>query len=156
VERMAQRTVLMVVAWLVPAVATAAVGMAALNIVGAGILGPTNQPLSQQDVARQLASATARPLTSDAPSTSSSVPATPPGVRPLDTPGGTIFAYCEGDLAVLFRWTPALGYRDTVDDAKRGPAAVASIRFIKGKSEVDVSVTCHAGVPQAATSTESH
>jgi hypothetical protein len=155
---MTRRTVLMVVAWLVPAVATAAVGMAALNIVGAGILGPTNQPLSQQDVARQLASATARPSTSAGPS-SSSVPAAPPGagpIRPLDTPGGTILAYCEGDLAVLHSWTTVPGYRDTEDDVKRGPAAVASIRFIKGKSEVDVTVTCHAGVPHAATSNESH
>ena len=49
---MGRRALLMTAGWLLAAGATAAVGTAALDVVGAGILGPQNQPLSQDDVAR--------------------------------------------------------------------------------------------------------
>jgi serine/threonine-protein kinase len=150
---MKRHQMLMVVVWLVAAVATAAVGTAALDLAGSGILGPGNQPLSQQDVARQLASATTSPSTSPGPSSGSAStgpsagPSTTPTPRGLATPGGTIVAQCDRDQVFLQSWSPAQGYR--TDDVHRGPASVASIKFKKGKSEVVVTVTCPAGEPRA-------
>jgi hypothetical protein len=150
---MSKHSVLMVVVWLLAAVATAVAGTAALDIAGAGILGPGNQPLSQQDVARQLASATASPSMSAGPSSGSvstgpsAATATTPTPRGLATPGGTIVAQCDRDEVTLLSWSPAQGYR--TDDVQRGPASLVSIKFKKGKSEVVVTVTCPAGEPRA-------
>jgi hypothetical protein len=157
---MTRRAVLMVVAWLLAAVATAAVGMAALDIVSAGILGPDNQPLSQQDVARQLASPTVSPSTSAAPSSgsTSTAPSAAPSITPtphgLATSGGNIVAQCDHDQVTLMTWSSALGYR--ADDVNPGPASVASIKFKNGKSEVAVTVTCQGGVPRADTTPDRH
>jgi hypothetical protein len=157
---MSRHGVLIVVAWLVVAAATAAVGTAALDIVGAGILGPDSQSLSPQDVTRQLASATPRTSPSAGPS-STSTPTGPsttqsaaPGPRGLASPGGTIVAQCDRDQVTLVSWSPAQGFR--TDDVNRGPASIASIKFKSGRTEIVATITCQAGEPHVDSTADSH
>jgi hypothetical protein len=146
----------MVAAWVLVAGATAAVGVAALDIAGAGILGPASQPLSQQDVARRLAAMTSTP--SSAPPTPSAPPssATSPSPTPrgLSTPEGSVVAQCDNGQVYLVSWSPAQGYR--VDDYARGPAASASIKFKNDTSEVVAIFTCVAGEPHVESAADDH
>ncbi|MFJ1768387.1 hypothetical protein ACIOD2_49280 [Amycolatopsis sp. NPDC088138] len=145
---MRRRVVAIAVGWVLAACATAAVGTVALDAVGAGILGPQNQPLSQDDVARALAEAPSSvSVTPSAAATTVSSGA--PAPRGLTAPGGTIVAQCEGGLVTLLSWSPDPGYR--TDDISRGPAATASIKFKNGGTENEVVVTCHDGKPRADT-----
>ncbi|MEU0788984.1 hypothetical protein ABZ342_02885 [Amycolatopsis sp. NPDC005961] len=140
---MDRRRVLMAAGWLLAAAVTAGVGTVALDVVGAGILGPQNQPLSQDDVARALE--TVPPSTTPArpaPTTSSA-----PAPRGLTVPGGRIVAQCAGDQVTLMSWSPDPGYR--VDDFVRGPAATASVKFKNGGTENTVIVVCRDGEPHA-------
>ncbi|WP_328617365.1 hypothetical protein OHS18_14240 [Amycolatopsis sp. NBC_00355] len=158
---MRRRVLLIVVGWLVAAGATAAVATFALDVVGAGILGPQNQPLSQDDVTRALAAAPA-PVTTSAPaaaassSTTSSSAASPstPAPRGLTVPGGSIVAECAGGQVTLRSWSPDPGYR--TDDVSRGPAASASIKFKNGGTENVVVVTCTGDEPHAETVADDH
>ena len=162
---------LLILAWLAVAGATATVAMVALNIVGAGILGSDNRSVSAAEVTRELAAIPttilqAPPSTPAIPSTGALSLAPPPrppssptdttsAPRGLSTPGGTIVAQCEGNLVTLLSWSPAQGYR--TDDVYRGPASTAAIRFKTEVNEIEVSVTCRNGQPQAsAQSEESH
>ena len=142
------------VGWLLAAGATAAVGTFALDVVGAGILGPQNQPLSQDDVARALAAA---PTTAPVPSTTSAAATTAssaPAPRGLTVPGGTLVAECAAGQVTLRSWSPDQGFR--TDDVSRGPAASASIKFKNGGTENVVVVTCVDGEPHAETVADDH
>lgn len=145
--------------WLLAAGITAAVGTAALDLVGAGILGSQNHPLSQQDVAQALAAAstgaqpsptTSRVSATTPPATASTLPVP----RGLNTPGGSIVAQCAGGQVTLLSWSPAQGFR--TDDVARGPAVTASIKFKNGNSETRVAVTCLNGEPHAESVADDH
>jgi hypothetical protein len=153
---MSRHGVWMIVGWVVAAGAAAVVGTAALDIVGAGLLGPDSQTLSQQDVTRDLANASSRPPSQAQPPSTSPAPSTSSGPAPrgLPTPGGTIIATCDGDQAFLRSWSPAQGFR--TDEVERGPAAITSIKFKSGKDELRITVTCQAGEPVAVTATDDH
>lgn len=51
----------------------------------------------------------------------------------------------EGDRAELVSWSPAQEYQ--VDDLRRGPGASAGIQFESDSQEIDVLITCAAGLP---------
>ena len=154
----------MIAGWVAVAAATAAVGVAALDIAGAGILGPASQTLSQDDVARQLAAAP--PATSPAPSsatppTSSTSSASAPTPRALPFAQGTLYAQCDNGQVTLMSWTLTQGFR--VDDVNRGPGATASIKVktsgsSKGGrgSETTAILTCVAGDPHVETAADDH
>jgi hypothetical protein len=146
----------MVAAWVLVAGATAAVGVAALDIAGAGILGPASQPLSQQDVARQLAAVTSTPSSASSTSAVPLNPATPtsPMPRGLSTPEGSVVAQCDNGQVYLVSWSPAQGYR--VDDYARGPGASASIKFKNATSEVVEIFTCVTGEPHVESAADDH
>ncbi len=135
----------MTAGWLLAAAVTAGAGTVALDVVGAGILGPQNQPLSQDDVARALETVptTTTPV---APATASS---SAPAPRGLTVPGGSLVAKCTGDQVELLSWSPAPGYR--TDDVSRGPAATASVKFKDDGTENLTAVTCRGGEPHAET-----
>ncbi|MGW5715417.1 hypothetical protein ACWEVP_04570 [Amycolatopsis sp. NPDC003865] len=142
---MSGRGVLMTAGWLLAAAVTAGAGTVALDLVGAGILGPQNQPLSAGDVARALATV---------PSSATSVPPAPspssdPAPRGLTLPGGTVVATCAGALVTLNSWSPAPGFH--IDDVSRGPATTASVKFESDQAENRVTVTCRDGEPHAET-----
>ena len=123
---MRQRVILVAAAWLLGAAATATAATAAVNALGAGLLGPASQPLSQSEVQRRLSVAaspggpSAGTGASPAPTgTGSAGPAgagptaSPPGGHDtvLGTSGGTIVARCAGGRVTLVSWSPAQGYR---------------------------------------------
>jgi hypothetical protein len=67
----------------------------------------------------------------------------------LASPEGTVVATCQAAGAYLISWSPQQGYE--VGDVFRGPAATASVQFESGASEVNMVVSCSAGVPSATT-----
>jgi hypothetical protein len=81
---------------------------------------------------------------SPSPSPSSS-PAAQPGTL-LTSPGGTIIATCQAAGAYLLTWSPQQGYE--VDDVVRGPAAVASVRFVSPAHAVTMEVSCTGNTPK--------
>lgn len=138
--------------WLLAAAVTAGAGTVALDVVGAGILGPQNQPLSQDDVARALETVptSTTPVapastTTSSTTTSSSAPAP----RGLTVPGGRLVAKCTGDQVALMSWSPDPGWR--TDDVSPGPAATASVKFKNDGAENVTVVTCRDGEPHAET-----
>ncbi len=138
----------MAAGWLLAAAVTAGAGTVALDVVGAGILGPQNQPLSAGDVARALetvpsSTASAPPMTS---------PSSAPAPRGLTVPGGSIVATCAGNLITLNSWSPAPGFH--TDDVSRGPATTASVKFESDQAENRVAVTCRDGEPHAETAAD--
>ncbi|WP_156960487.1 hypothetical protein [Amycolatopsis taiwanensis] len=154
---MNRRGLAMASGWLLAAVATAAIGTVALDIVGSGILGPQNQPLTEADVNQALASARAAqpPASSTTPVTTAPTTTTPAIPHGLNTPGGSLVAACDGDQVTLLSWSPAQGFR-TDGGVARGPAPTASIKFKSGKTEIRVTVSCRNGEPVADTATDDH
>jgi hypothetical protein len=133
-----------VLAWLVAVAAATAVGIAAVNVIGSGIAGSGPRPLSQSEVEAQLA---VTPTTTAPPATPSATTSTGAVDQPTVIPvqGGTIIARCApGGVAVLSA-TPAQGYqvssKQEVDDHPK-------VRFISGRTEVEVRLRCVAGAPQ--------
>lgn len=167
----------MALGWLLAAAATTTVGMAAIETLGPGLTGDTQEdgPLSAADVQRRLAaesSPSPSPITSFAvpeptgdasPAVSRTlVPSRPPSASPAASPstdrgstaralalwGGTVHASCRDGLATLDAWSPAPGFR--VVDAKRGPAASVSIRFKRDdEAEGRTVITCVGDEPTA-------
>lgn len=144
----------MAAGWVLAAVATASVGTVALDVVGAGILGPRNQPLSEADVNQALSTArtTPPPVSSPVPATTTPSTTRTASPRGLNTPGGSIVAECGGDQVTLLSWSPAQGFR--TDGVARGPAPTASIKFKSGKTEILVTVSCRDGEPHTDVATD--
>ncbi|WP_284742624.1 hypothetical protein [Amycolatopsis sp. RTGN1] len=144
---MTRRGLWMTAGWLLAAAVTAGAGTVALDLVGAGILGPQNQPLSQDDVARALETVptSTTPVAPASTTTSSSAPAP----RGLTVPGGRLVAKCTGDRIELMSWSPDPGWR--TDDVSPGPAATASVKFKNDGTENVTIVTCRDGEPHAET-----
>ncbi|MFC7245565.1 hypothetical protein ACFQO7_24090 [Catellatospora aurea] len=148
---MRRSTLVMAAGWLVAAAVTAAVAVAGVDAIGAGLLGGSGQHpvLSSADVDRLLAEEpSGSPQASPAPAVSAVAPTTPPStIRSLTTPGGVVHASCAGGTVTLASWSPAPGYR--ADDPEPGPADRARIKFKKGKTEMRVVVTCAGDEPTA-------
>ena len=141
------RSLLAVVGWLATGASAAIVGTFVVDAASSSILGGTSDPLSQDQVTRALAAATANP-TVPSPTSAPAQGTT----RALGTPGGSVIARCSDDQATLISWSPAQGY-DT-DDVRRGPVTTAGLTFENDKTEVNVQVTCRAGVPAARTDSD--
>jgi hypothetical protein len=162
-------------AWVVAAVLTTVIGIAAVESLGNGILGSPEQPLTRGDVASQLAASPGHSggTGSEAPSPSelpsaSSTPDEPPSPTPTLAPtlaptpptstrvftiaGGTVVASCRGGLVTLQSWSPAQGYH--VVRVERGPARSVEIRFGSGKGDEGhgsrLTVSCRDGRPEGA------
>ena len=174
-----KRAILLSVGWLLAAAATTAVGLAAIDRLGAGLIGQTGDdaPMTEADVQRRLAGEPAAapvispPVTGEATGSPSPRPARPSApdhhaatsTRPSPSPtsdgsvtrtlpvqGGTVQARCGDDgRATLIAWSPAPGFR--VDDSTRGPAASLSITFTHESESVRTVITCVDGEPTART-----
>lgn len=163
-----------VLAWIVGAVASVAVSMLALTVIG-GVGGDVQPPPPMaaletglpaaartldpgSDPASPSPAASASPAPSSpagarssspvaaAPPTSTPASPTPGPPRQFSTSGGVLIAQCTGQLAYLVSWSPAAGYR--VDDVRRGPATLAQVSFVSGMQELAVGVRCASGVPR--------
>ncbi|GAA3775997.1 hypothetical protein GCM10022225_74960 [Plantactinospora mayteni] len=162
---MRRRTLLAVAGWLLAALVATGTGLAAVQVIGAGLTGPAGELRSPDEVARALAAATPPPATSGAvppggptptPGTANAAPtssAVPPGSpagtddsrRLVSTPGGTVLAECAGRQVWLTAWTPAQGYR--VGEVERGPDDDAEVTFHGSGGRIEVEVECVAGKP---------
>jgi hypothetical protein len=164
VDGVRTRAVLVVAGWLLAAGGTATTATVALNTLGQGLLGPSNRPLTQEEIQRRLAAdrptgavpspgVSSVPVPSAEPSGSTAPAPAPPPAPPATpkvfaTDGGTVRAQCAGAQATLTYWSPNQGFH--TDDVARGPAAAASVKFESATAEIRVTVTCAGGVPQAS------
>lgn len=140
------------VLWLVAAAAATAVGLAAVAAIGTDIFGAGQEPLSQAEVEKLLASQTSRPpsSTSTGPSTTTPVPsttpttATPPTVQ-TPTPGGTVISHCTATgLVEVVTATPAQGWwLDQEDEVEDHP----KVRFTNGEERYEIRLRCVNGTP---------
>ncbi|TDD67872.1 hypothetical protein E1262_17855 [Jiangella aurantiaca] len=141
--------------WLAAATGATAVGMAAVGMIGSDILGSSQEPLTQAEVERRLASPTGSPSgspsatgTPSPSATPSPDPTTPPAARPrvVDANGaGTITAQCNPDGTVLvLAVTPAQGYDADADDEEADDHP--QIKFENDAVEVEVRLRCIDGV----------
>lgn len=137
--------------WLIAAAAATTVGVVAVGAVGSSVVGTSTKPLTQQQIDRALGEASQSP--SAQPPTAA--PSTTPGgiTRGLTTQGGTLIARCRAGQATLVSWSPAQGYQ--AEDIHAGPAATATLTFETENREIQVRVTCPAGIPTARTITRS-
>jgi len=131
-----------VAAWAAAVGAALVVGLTAVGAIGAGLLGPGQQPLTPAEVDARLASAD--PAT-PAPGTAV---AAPPEV--IATAGGTVLARCTGDRPEVVSATPAQGFRVQTEDDDGGPR----VRFRAGQTRIEVNLTCADGRPVAAVATD--
>ena len=134
--------VLAVVAWALGAATAVAVGLLALSSVGAGLFGPADPLARAADVDLAGSAPTATPSPSPSPFGPS-----PESERTLTSEGGTVVARCIDGNAYLVLWSPAQGFR--AGDVRRGPAAIARVKFETGGREIKMQVFCDGGVAQS-------
>jgi hypothetical protein len=144
--------------WLVTAALAAGVTLAAVSALGSGIFGGSTHTMTQDEVDRALAAATApaEPGTaSPPPSAGTSTPSAtadptgPAGSDPtvVSSAGGTVIARCTASMVEVISWTPAQGFR--TEDVERGPAREAKVEFESDDDDVRVELRCVDGVPAA-------
>lgn len=172
---MRRRTGIAVAGWLLAALTATGTGLAAVQVIGAGLTGPAGEPRSPDEVARALAATRSpaapsgpgpvppgTPTSTAAMSTGTPFPSTSvPGSsgpadgsgngsrRLLSTAGGTVVAECAGREVFLVSWTPAQGYR--VGEVERGPDDDAEVTFHGSADRIEVEVECPAGQPVSST-----
>ncbi|KXK62757.1 septum formation initiator [Micromonospora rosaria] len=168
---MGRRTLLAAVGWLATAVLATGLGLGAIRLVGEGIAGTPGGVLSQEEVARALASPVpSAPAVSGTPTgpgapgagpsgtpqTPTAVPSATPPVTPSASPagsqrvfvvtGGSAVAECRsGGAAFLVSWSPAQGYRAVEID--RGPDDDVEVSFVGPGGEHELQVECVGGEP---------
>ena len=140
-----------VAAWAAAVGAALVVGLTAVGAIGAGLLGPDQQPLTPAEVDARLASA------EPAASVLTPTPATPVPVEsgPVEsgsapeviaTAGGTVLARCAGGRPEVVSATPAQGFRVQTEEEDGGPR----VRFRAGDVRIEVNLSCTDGRPVAA------
>jgi serine/threonine-protein kinase len=133
-----------VLAWLLAVAVATGVGVAAVSVIGSGIVGSGPQPLSAAEVNAQLASLpTVPPATTPA---STTAPANPPAAdsKVFSVPGGTIIARCAPGGVEIVSATPAQGFHVSgdieIDDHPK-------VRFRSGRDDFEVRFRCVSGLP---------
>jgi hypothetical protein len=138
-----------VAAWAAALGVALVVGLTAVGAVGAGLLGPGPQPLSQAEVDARLASAepaAPQPAPAPLPTSSGSAPVDTGAPEVVATAGGTVLARCTGGRAEVVSATPAQGFRVQTEDEDGGPR----VRFRAGGTRIEVNLSCADGRPVAA------
>ena len=164
------KRVALVSAVLLAALVVAVIGATfALRLIGGGTFGPGGRPLTEADVRHSLAAVSTTPPATPNPTgtagsggggTASPHPSRTQGTKPVarsgvfSRPGGSVYASCAGGQATLTRWIPDTGY--STDGYVRGPTRTAWVKFKSANSEVTVSITCVAGKPHFAASSDDH
>ncbi|MCC5579108.1 hypothetical protein IMZ11_26125 [Microtetraspora sp. AC03309] len=165
---MNRRSLLGILGWLIAAAVATVTSTWAISLLGEGLTQKVVSPMSQADVDRALAVATATgaPVTpSPSPTEGATTPVTPSpaatgspvtpvtpsptatgGVtRAFTVPGGSFVVSCDRDQASLLSWSPAQGY--AADDVDRGPDREVKVEFESEVDKVTVKITCPGGVP---------
>jgi hypothetical protein len=142
-----RRSLLVAAGWFGAAVLAVLVGLAAISVIGAGLMSSDATPRTQAEVAREAAA-----LPSSAPSarTSLGTPSSPAesSDRSFITAGGTVVARCVGGQAEIRSMSPYEGY--AVHERDQGPQAEAEGEFRSTSDNHDrakFSVRCTGGKP---------
>ncbi|MGH8837333.1 MAG: hypothetical protein ACRDWG_20430 [Actinomycetes bacterium] len=149
--------------WVAVTAAAFGISMAAVTLVGSSIGDPVVNPMSAEQVRRQLASGTVAPNAT--PTSAPTGPTTTTSPDPSRTPthsesadgqprvlgsdGGTVIATCAGGLVTLESWSPAIGFR--VEHWDRGPATTAEVEFESNDDRYKLEISCRSGVPTVHT-----
>jgi len=136
------RLVAGVAAWAAALGAALVVGLTAVGAIGAGLLGPAQQPLTPAEVDARLASAEPAPPVDTRAAVS---PAVDPGAAPevIATDGGTVLARCAGGVPEVVSAAPAQGFRVQTEAEDTGPR----VRFRAGHARFEVNLRCVDGRP---------
>jgi hypothetical protein len=166
-------------AWVIGAVSATALSLLAVSVFGRDAASSRGPVLSQEDIARALASATdappvaaSTPVAPMAPATSpsatggpdapaASAPPSPSGATPTPTTAstvtralpsfaGTVVVRCQGSQVYLESWSPAQGFQ--VAGTQRGPGRIAAVDFTGPEGQVVKRYACYGGVPVAMNS----
>jgi hypothetical protein len=144
------RRLIITAGWFAAAILAVLVGLVAISVIGDGLTAPTLRPISEAEVARQLADepSAAPPPSSPAPSAASATPSTAVP-RSFTTRGGSVIARCDAGRAVIVSMAPAQGF--AVHERDRGPQddeAEGEFRSTAdGNDRIEVEVRCAGGVP---------
>jgi hypothetical protein len=137
--------------WVVAAAAATAVGLFAVAAIGTDIFGAGQDPLSEAEVDRLLASRSATPTTTRPTQPTAPSPTAPSSPaqgerKETVTDGGVVIARCApSGLVEVLSATPAQGYAvdgedDDLDDHP-------SVTFTSGDREIEVRFRCRDGIP---------
>jgi hypothetical protein len=99
--------------WFGAAVLAVLVGLAAISVIGAGLMSSDAKPRTEAEVAREAAALPApsgRASLGPAPSASTSPSASVTSDRSIITKGGTVVARCVGGQAEIRLMSPVSGY----------------------------------------------
>ena len=111
---MAQRLII-AAGWMAAAVLAVLVGLVAISVIGDGLVAPAAEPLSEAQVAEQLASAPPPPAVPGPPPPAVSGPAPSAAAtsasRTFLTRGGTVVARCDDGRPVIVTMSPAQGFQ---------------------------------------------
>jgi hypothetical protein len=127
--------------WFGAAVLAVLVGLAAISVIGAGLMSPDAKPRTEAEVAREAAAlpaATPPARTSIGPSPS------PAGDRTLLTKAGTVVARCVGSQAEIRSMSPVPGYAVHERQGNEGEFRSTS----DNHDRVKFSVRCASGRPE--------
>jgi hypothetical protein len=146
------RRLIITAGWFAAAILAVLVGLVAISVIGDGLTAPTLRPISEAEVARQLAdepsAAPAPSSPSPSPAAASATPATA-APRSFTTRGGSVIARCDAGRAVIVSMAPAQGF--AVHERDRGPQddeAEGEFRSTAdGHDRIEVEVRCTGGVP---------
>ena len=145
------RRLIIIAGWFAAAILAVLVGLVGISVIGDGLTSPVAEPISADEVARQLA---AEPPAASAgpppavPSAVASVGPAPELTRLTETRGGTVVARCDAGRAVIVSMAPAQGW--AVHERDAGPQTEAEGEFRRtadNHDRVKVDVRCDAGVP---------
>ncbi|WP_052745886.1 hypothetical protein [Allosalinactinospora lopnorensis] len=160
-----------VAGWVAAAAIAIAASISAVGIAQGGLLSTPSQPLSDEEVQEELAQAPAG-ASEGSPEPTAGTPApegspvpeeqptgqlgsVPDGTAPggeneavFPSDGGAVLARCSEGMAELVWWVPEQGYR--IEEVVQGPAPYVEVEFEGGELEVEYSVTCVDGKPQAS------
>jgi hypothetical protein len=140
--------------WFGAAVLAVLVGLAAISVIGAGLMSSSGtQPRSAAEVAREVAALPAPSPSSSlssSPTASQSLGAGPiaPASKSFPTRAGTLVAACSAAGAEIISMAPDAGF--AVHEQTRGAQRQAEGEFRgtgNDKDRVKITVTCSGGTP---------
>ena len=111
------RRLIITAGWLAAAVLAVLVGLLAVTLIGDGLTAPIARPMSQGEVARELAG---QPSAPPPATVSPSRPASTGEPSSKRTRGGTVIARCDGGTPVIVSMTPAQGFEVHERDGDEG------------------------------------
>jgi hypothetical protein len=134
------RRLIITAGWLAAAVLAVLVGLVAISVIGDGLVSPLAAPMSESQVARELASV---PPASPSPAPSPSPSSTQSVSRTIPTRGGTVVARCDDGRATITLMSPAEGFTIHENNGSEGEFRGIS----DNHNRVKIRISCASGRP---------